>query len=91
MYKYIILGSGKQGTAIAYDLARFGDASKIILSDIDENRAKKSSDRVNKLLDSDCIIHNQLDIYNKEDILDVLQEIDVMISAVPYFHNLYFD
>ena len=37
MYKYIILGSGKQGTAIAYDLARFGDASKIILADINSD------------------------------------------------------
>ena len=28
MYKYIILGSGNPGTAIAYDLARFGDSER---------------------------------------------------------------
>ena len=43
MYKYIILGSGKQGTAIAYDLARFGDASKIVLADVNIDIAKGKS------------------------------------------------
>ena len=30
-----------------------------------------------------------LSVYNKKDILNTLLDIDVMISAVPYFHNLY--
>jgi thioredoxin reductase len=27
-YQYIILGAGRQGTAAAYDLARFGEVEK---------------------------------------------------------------
>ncbi len=89
MYKYIVLGSGKQGTAIGYDLARFGDASKIILGDIDLDVAKQSSDRINSLIGANVTSYIQLDIYNRENIIDVLTDLDVMISAVPYFHNLY--
>jgi len=89
MYKYIVLGSGKQGTAIAYDLARFGNSSKIVIADIDLETAKESSDRVNDLIGKDLTTYSQLDIYNEEKILNILENIDVMISAVPYFHNLY--
>ena len=89
MYKYIVLGSGKQGTAIAYDLARFGNSSSIILADSNGDVAKHSSDRVNFLIGKDLTTYMQLDIYSKDDIFKALSEIDVMISAVPYFHNLY--
>ena len=89
MYKYIVLGSGRQGTAIAYDLARFADASKIVLADIELESSKNSSDRVNKLLNANVTEFIQMDIYNKEDVINILSDMDVMISAVPYFHNLY--
>jgi NADPH-dependent 2,4-dienoyl-CoA reductase/sulfur reductase-like enzyme len=29
-FRYVILGSGRQGTAAAYDLARFGGAARIV-------------------------------------------------------------
>ena len=89
MYKYIVLGSGKQGTAIAYDLVRFGNASKVILADMDLETAKKSSDRVNGLLESNLTTYIQIDIYDKDQMSSILEDMDVMISAVPYFHNLY--
>ena len=89
MYKYIVLGSGKQGTAIAYDLAKFGNSSSIVLADSNIDVAKQSSDRVNALIGRDSTQYMELDIYNKEDMLKILSEVDVMISAVPYFHNLY--
>ena len=34
MYKYAVLGAGRQGQAIAYDLVINGNAQKIILFDI---------------------------------------------------------
>ena len=89
MYKYIVLGSGKQGTAIAYDLARFGSSSSIVLADSNVNVAKQSSDRVNSLLEEKVTTYLELDIYDKEAIFKALDVADVMISAVPYFHNLY--
>jgi lysine 6-dehydrogenase len=89
MYKYIVLGSGKQGTAIAYDLARFGSSSSIVLADSNVNVAKQSSDRVNSLLEEELTTYLELDIYDKEAVFKALDVADVMISAVPYFHNLY--
>jgi hypothetical protein len=32
-YQYVALGAGRQGTAAAYNLARFGAASHILLAD----------------------------------------------------------
>ena len=89
MSKYLVLGSGKQGTAIAYDLAKFGNASKIILADINVDSSKASSDRVNHLLKTNITDYIELDIYNKNEIVKAMKNVDVMISAVPYFHNLY--
>ena len=89
MYNYIVLGSGKQGTAIAYDLAKFGNASSVILADVNLKSAKESSDRVNSLLGQKLTRSIQLDIYDKSAIMDALRDMDVMVSAVPYFHNLY--
>ena len=31
-YKYAVVGAGRQGIAAAYDLAKFGDAEKIVKS-----------------------------------------------------------
>jgi len=34
-YTYAVLGGGRQGTAAAYDMARFGDAKAVLIADID--------------------------------------------------------
>jgi lysine 6-dehydrogenase len=46
--KYVILGAGMQGTAAAYDLAKFADAESITLADMSLEQAQKSADRVTK-------------------------------------------
>ena len=40
---YAVLGSGRQGVAAAYDLAKNGNANKIILIDINIELAKSGS------------------------------------------------
>ena len=50
MYKYAVLGAGRQGQAIAYDLSEFGNANNITIIDIDKNIAEKSATRLNTLL-----------------------------------------
>jgi len=32
-YTYAVLGAGRQGTAAAYDMARWGEARRVILAD----------------------------------------------------------
>jgi lysine 6-dehydrogenase len=49
MVSYLIFGAGRQGTAAAYDLARFGDAAAITLADADLATATAAAERVNRL------------------------------------------
>jgi hypothetical protein len=48
-YHYAILGSGRQGTAAAYDLAVHGDAASILLADLHPEQAQAAAARVNRL------------------------------------------
>lgn len=47
-YAYAVLGASRQGTA-AYDMAKFGNARKVLLGDIDRRVAKQAAKRVNLL------------------------------------------
>lgn len=87
-YKYAILGSGRQGTASAYDLARFGECEKLFLVDINLEQARSASERVNKLIQSPLAEPKQLDISDEGRLVSFLKGIDVCISAVPYRFNL---
>ena len=49
-FRYVVLGSGRQGTAAAYDLARFGDAARVVMADARLDIARKAAARVNDLL-----------------------------------------
>ena len=48
-HRYVIVGSGRQGTAAAYDLARHGQASRIVLADARLEVAREAAARVNDL------------------------------------------
>ena len=48
-YIYAVLGGGRQGTAAAYDMAKHGDAGKVLIGDANLAAAEKSAARVNAL------------------------------------------
>lgn len=87
-YRYVILGSGRQGTAAAYDLARFGGASQIIMADRDPVAAEDNAHRVNRLTGREVAQGVQLDATDLEAVREVLSAADGAISAVPYYFNL---
>jgi len=87
-YTYAILGSGRQGTAAAYDLAKFGEAQKIILADVSEEAAAQSAGRINKLIGRQVAFPQQLDVSDPTGLAQTLEGIDVTLSAVPYYFNL---
>ena len=87
-YTYAILGSGRQGTAAAYDLAKFGEAQKIILADVSEEAAAQSAGRINKLIGRQVAFPQQLDVSDSTGLAQTLEGIDVTLSAVPYYFNL---
>jgi len=86
-YTYAVLGGGRQGTAAAYDMARFGDAKEVLIADIDRQAAEASADRVNTLLNSRAASAVGLDVIDEEALESFLGGVDSFLSAVPYWLN----
>lgn len=87
-YNYAVLGAGRQGTAAAYDLAKRGDADRVVLADAHLEQAQAAAQRVNALLGSDIAEALQVDVADHDAVVRVLRGIDAFLSAVPYYYNL---
>ena len=87
MSKFCVLGGGRQGTAIAYDLLKFGNPSQVIIADVDLKQAEASTAKNKSLLDTDKLLAVQVDVNDQKQMLELLQDMDVLISAVPYHLN----
>jgi len=89
-YRYAILGSGRQGTAAAYDLAVHGDAESILLADLHRDAAERSARRVNDLAGRAVAAAAALDVRDVEAVVDLLRanRIDAFVSGAPYFLNM---
>jgi lysine 6-dehydrogenase len=86
-YTYAVLGGGRQGTAAAYDMARFGDAKEVLVADVDLRAAQASADRVNSLLKTPAARAVKLDVTDAKALESFLSGVDSFLSAVPYWHN----
>ena len=86
-YTYAVLGGGRQGTAAAYDLAKFGDAKAVLIADIDQQAADASAHRVNTLLRSRVASAVRLDVTDEAALGSFLAGVDSFLSAVPYWLN----
>ncbi len=80
-----ILGAGMQGTAAAYDLAKFADSPIVMLGDVSLEQAKKSAERVNTLTKSQSCVGYQVDVMDPVALSEFLTEADIVISCVPYW------
>ncbi len=87
-FVYAVIGAGRQGLASAYDFVKFGDASKVIFVDSDENAARNSSQKINELTQSNICEFRQADASNPSEIAGMLIDADAFVSAVPYKFNL---
>lgn len=87
-YSYAVLGSGRQGTAAAYDMARWGDAGRVILADLDLDVARRAAERVNGLLSASIVEPVQVDVTDLKALVRLLSGVDAFLSAVPYLYNL---
>lgn len=87
-YRYLVIGAGRQGTAAAYDLARFGEAERILLADRDPSVAAGAAERVNRLSGTSLAEPLALDVEDWRALEGALRGMDVVLSAVPYFFNL---
>ena len=81
---FAILGAGMQGTAVAYDLAKFSDPEAIIMGDVSLDQAQQNADRVNKLVGKTICQAKQVDALDPESLHRFLEPVDVVVSCVPY-------
>jgi len=81
--KYLVLGAGKMGYAMAFDLIRSPKVDKVVIADSDENAVKRIQD---KLADPK-IVPVQLDIKEEKDVAQLMANSDVTISCMPYEFN----
>ena len=87
-YSYLLLGAGRQGIAAAYDLARFGEAARLTLADLNQERAQSAADKVNHLVGNSIADAIGLDVRDESATRRTLKNYNVALSAVPYFYNL---
>jgi lysine 6-dehydrogenase len=87
-YTYLVLGAGRQGTAAAYDMVRWGEAKSVVLADMDLDAAKQAAGRVNKMLRTDIARPKKVDASNPQAVARALEGVDSCLSAVPYYFNL---
>jgi len=87
-YIYAVVGAGRQGTAAAYDMAKQGDAEKVLICDKSIINSKKAANRVNSLLNKKIAEAKQLDVKNYSSLVDFLTGVDSFLSSVPYYYNL---
>jgi len=86
-HTYAVVGAGRQGTAAAYDMARFGDAARVKIADADEAAARRAATRVNGLLGRIVAEPFVVDVGDRTTLRTFLDDVDSFLSAVPYWHN----
>lgn len=86
-YKYVVLGAGIQGSAIAYDMAKFGDAEQVLLLDVNLEQASQAARHINDLLNVNRVQAGQIDVSDREQVLSALKGAHSCLSAVPYQFN----
>lgn len=87
-YTYAVLGAGRQGTAAAYHMARWGQAKQVILADYNLNAAREAANRVNELMGRPIAAAVQVNVTDLAAVERLLANVDSFLSAVPYYYNL---
>ena len=82
---FAVLGAGMQGTAAAYDLAKFAQPHKILMGDVDLDQANKSAWRVNDLVGAAICEPHQVSALDPAALSKFLEGVDVLLSCVPYW------
>lgn len=89
-YRYVVLGAGRQGLALAFDLAKNCDAAAVTLADADEQVARAGLERVRRLAGAvncawDAV---RCDVSSTTDTAAAMRGATVVLSAVPYRYNV---
>ena len=87
MKKFVIVGSGRQGISVAYDLLRDSNHN-VVMVDIHEDFLNQALNKISAISNSKNLKGIVADVSDSDQMLEILADADVMISAVPYKFNL---
>ena len=80
-----IIGSGKQGSAAAYDLLVHAKPKKMLLLDISLDSLNICYKRIKSVVSNKTeLIRKVIEFKNEEKLISILNDYDIMLSAVPY-------
>ena len=84
---FAVLGTGKQGTAAAYDVLQFGAPDTVLMADADGAVAERAAERLRRLVpeSAERIRSQALDANDSEALVEFLIPVHTLLSAVPYF------
>lgn len=78
--KYLVLGSGLQGRAVAYDFLKFDEGCQVILADIDAENLKEAE----KLITDENLTTEVFDIFDVDKTAHLISQADVVINSLPH-------
>lgn len=81
--KFLVLGAGRMGYAVTYDLVRSQKVDQIIVADHDLKRVQALIDKIA----DPKIVPVELDVRKFEEVTQLMARCDVCISCVTYHHN----
>ncbi len=82
--RYGVIGAGRQGTAAAYDMAKWGGAETVLLADRSIDAARAASKRINELIGRDVARWAEIDVTVHEELVDLVRPLDAILCATPY-------
>ncbi|MDH5482356.1 MAG: saccharopine dehydrogenase NADP-binding domain-containing protein [Candidatus Bathyarchaeota archaeon] len=77
--KIIVLGCGNIGSVTAKDLAESLPSAKIVISDVDKNRAERTASKINR----DNVSWAQTDATNRTLLMNTIKKFDLAVGALP--------
>jgi len=82
--RYGVIGAGRQGTAAAYDMAKWGGAETVLLADRSIDAARRASERLNDLIGRDVAQWAEIDVGIHEELVGLVRPLDAFLCATPY-------
>ena len=80
--KYLVLGAGMMGSAVAYDIVHHSPGDEVVLADINSQVAAGSAKAI-----GERVTPLRLDVNNTKDLLKALSGCQALVSAVTYSVN----
>jgi lysine 6-dehydrogenase len=82
--RFLVLGAGSMGRAVAFDLCRRAGVGRVLLADSDPGRAREAK----AFTRSDRAAAVRMDVTDHDRVVEAMRGIDAAVSCVPYRFNL---